>query len=314
MHFVMALIIVLMNVTVSYATEFLDIVEVSAPEINCVFDTDCTIVVDDDVDIFDFGGGSWLRPGFIQSRVFPPGEPGTPGEDLVAYLYRIDLREALNSVTPPVRCIEGFVVLSDFFPIARQDYDGNGTPDDVFVVTTGGLGNVAPIQAIKTDEGNLIFDFDPPLCPQSPADGIEGQSTFFFGLASAFPPQIVDGRMYSNGYIARVVTRAPRFLILLRLRYAIMRLAGISLVGKTDSARENRSETMLNLTDTADALAQKNNNESAIHVLEVLQSKMDGEKQDWVQDDPSTQHNESAELFLEVQDAIGIVDPDISPD
>ncbi len=52
----------------------LPIVEVSAPDINCVFDLDCTIVVNDSSDELALPGG--VGVGFLQSRTFP-AEDGT---------------------------------------------------------------------------------------------------------------------------------------------------------------------------------------------------------------------------------------------
>ena len=69
----------------------LDLSVVSAPDINCMFDSDCTITVMDTTDHFTVGPTA--GDAFLQSRTFPPGEAGTAAAGLHAYLYRFDLTQ-----------------------------------------------------------------------------------------------------------------------------------------------------------------------------------------------------------------------------
>jgi hypothetical protein len=154
----------------------LAIVAVSAPAINCKFDTDCTIFVTDFVDHFTFPGAT--GEGFLQSRLFPVGEPGTAAEGLYGYDYRIDLRNLAGGTG--AHCVSELRV--PFGPIVPIDYDDDGNLDDVYVVTEGGLGTVLPSAATRVGV-NIIFSFDPAVC--SGVGGSEGETTFFFGLASA---------------------------------------------------------------------------------------------------------------------------------
>jgi hypothetical protein len=158
------------------------IVDVEAPAINCIFDLDCTIVVTDTTDHFTLDGT--VGDAFLQSRTFPPGEPGTVAEGLFGYEYRLDLRELVGVLHIP--CITAFRI--EFGPLVPLDYDDNGVLDDVFVVTRGGLGNVAPTST--NGVGNTFtFNFDPPVCAGgSPG---KGESTFFFGLTSSLAPHAV---------------------------------------------------------------------------------------------------------------------------
>jgi hypothetical protein len=178
----------------------LSIVEVSAPGINCIFDTDCTITVDDLADYFTPPAAT--GDGFLQSRTWPVGEAGTAGAGLYAYLYRIDLRRAL-AVTA-VSCVTTLAV--DFGPVTPLDYNGDKVADHVFVVTKGGLGNVKPIVADQV--GNTItFHFDPAVC----AGGRIGDSSYFFGMASTQPQQDVTARLQGTlGLDETLDARAPQ--------------------------------------------------------------------------------------------------------
>jgi hypothetical protein len=72
-------LLVLLGVVVS-GCGTLRVVTVAAPDVNCVFDTDCTITVADTTDPIHV---PFATPdGRLQSRTFPPGEPGTPGAGL----------------------------------------------------------------------------------------------------------------------------------------------------------------------------------------------------------------------------------------
>src|SRR2546423_15673093 len=73
----------------------LSIVAVSAPAINCVFETDCTIVVTDSVGIIPvpnlIAGAARL-----QSRTFA-GQAGAPAAGKTGYEYRVDLTTAVTN-------------------------------------------------------------------------------------------------------------------------------------------------------------------------------------------------------------------------
>jgi hypothetical protein len=183
--------------------EELDIAEVSAPAINCVFDSDCTVMATDSSDDLLLEG--MVGSGFLQSRTLPVGEPGTPGEGLYSYEYRIDLREQAGITH--ISCVTTFSL--DFGPVAALDYDGDGETDQVYVVTGGGLGNVAPTQ-VERSGNTLTFYFSPGVCAGS-APG-NGDSSFFFGLASAHPAQYVTAEVKdSEGHNYSLEARAPDF-------------------------------------------------------------------------------------------------------
>lgn len=179
----------------------LEIVEVAAPPINCLFARDCRITVSDFSAPITLPGAR--GEGFLQSRTAPPGEPATVGEGLVPYEYRIDLR-AIGGVTA-APCITELSL--DFGPFEALDYDGDGSPEDVFVVSRGGLGSVGPASADRVG-GRIVFRFEPAVCAGNRPGA--GESTFFFGLAAAGPPQPVDARLsVSPGGVLDLEARAP---------------------------------------------------------------------------------------------------------
>ena len=184
------------------ASTALSIVDVAAPDINCLFDIDCTITVDDLASHF-------LPPAatgdaFLQSRLWPAGEAGTSGADLYPYLYRIDLRNAVGVTA--AACVTEMSI--DFGPIAQLDYNGDTKPEDIFVITKGGLGTIKPTKATQ-DAGKITFYFDPAACVG--ASRGKGDSTFFFGLASKLPPQVVPAHLGGTlGLDVTLRARAPK--------------------------------------------------------------------------------------------------------
>ncbi len=173
---IIALVFVLVFTTACVAP--LKVVDVSAPAINCMFDSSCTVTVTDTTAPIPIpAGGS----NFLQSRTFV-GVPDAPANGLYAYEYRIDLRDALGITYIP--CLSSMTI--DFGSVVSTlDYDGDGTADQVYVVTGGGLGSIGLASAEK-DGNNVTFNFSPSVCAGgSPGTG---QSTFFFGLVSTQPP------------------------------------------------------------------------------------------------------------------------------
>src|SRR2546425_141366 len=69
----------------------LSVVTVSAPNINCVFETDCTIEVTDSVFNIPVPGATGTAR--LQSRTFA-GKPGAPAAGKTGYEYRVDLTQS----------------------------------------------------------------------------------------------------------------------------------------------------------------------------------------------------------------------------
>ena len=80
----------------------LTVVTVAAPDINCVFETDCTVVVTDSVGNIALPSATGIAR--LQSRTFA-GQPGAPGAGKTGYEYRLDLTQA--TAIGDVACVNG---------------------------------------------------------------------------------------------------------------------------------------------------------------------------------------------------------------
>jgi hypothetical protein len=180
----------------------LSIVNVNAPAVNYVFDNDGVITVTDTSDDINLSGMEGT--GFLQSRTLPPGEPGTQAEGLYGYEYRIDIRDVagiLNMVSiTSLRIVFG--------PVESLDFDGDGTLEEVYVVTSGGLGSVAPT-SVDVAGDTLTFNFSPGVSVGSYPGG--GESSFFFGVVSAYAAHHVNCEIHAGGADYVLDARAPDF-------------------------------------------------------------------------------------------------------
>lgn len=179
----------------------LRVVNVSAPAINCVFNPTCTVTVSDTSDNIPMSTGG---TGFLQSRTYT-GAPGSPAAGRYAYEYRIDLRNAVGAVA--ISCIDSMTI--SFGPVVSTlNFGGSPEPDQVFVVTGGGIGTIGIASAIQTGS-KIKFNFTSPVC-EGGAPG-RGDSSFFWGLVSQTPPKFVTATLHESGGVNHTVkARAPR--------------------------------------------------------------------------------------------------------
>src|SRR5437868_10329163 len=82
---------ILCSLTAAAGAAPLTVVTVAAPAINCVFETDCTVVVTDSIGNISLQ--SMTGAGRLQSRTYA-GQPGAPGAGKTAYEYRVDMQPA----------------------------------------------------------------------------------------------------------------------------------------------------------------------------------------------------------------------------
>lgn len=167
----------------------LKVVTVAAPDVNCVFDPSCKLTVIDSV-------GDIVIPGmtgkaFLQSRTFS-GAPGAPGDGLIGYEYRVDMRQAVTMFDSA--CVTDLTV--DFGPLVQLDYNKSGGAEDVYVVTKGGLGSIGVLSADKTDN-KITFVFDGAVCAAT--DSSKGVTSYFFGLAAKGAPAATTATMEVPG-------------------------------------------------------------------------------------------------------------------
>lgn len=197
----LSLALLLCLIPFAVAAAPLKVVNVSAPAINCVFNLPCTVMVNDTSDTVAMSTGG---TGVLQSRTFG-GSPGAPADGLFAYEYRLDLRKAVGATA--ISCIDW--ISMSFGPVVSSlDFNGDRKPDQVFVVTSGGIGTIGLAAAIQTGS-NIRFNFTAPVCEGS-APG-RGDSSFFWGLISKGPAKFVTATLHETGGATHVVkTRSPQ--------------------------------------------------------------------------------------------------------
>ncbi|KUJ69079.1 hypothetical protein ACZ90_14660 [Streptomyces albus subsp. albus] len=179
-------------------------VDVSAPDINGIFDPSGSVVVQDVASSINLDTGA-AGSGFLQSRLFPRGVAGTVGAGRFAYLYRVDMR----SVSGPLPTSAIRTLSLDVGPLARLNYDGSGG-SEVFVVARGGLGTVRPVSIAQRSD-RLTVDFGPQGVPAGATPG-NGQTSFFLGFASDHPPRdVVAGLTDGAGNTLTLPARAPGY-------------------------------------------------------------------------------------------------------
>ncbi len=124
---------------------------------------------------------------------------------MFAYEYRLDLRNAVGATA--ISCID-WVSLSFGPVVSFLNFGGTPAPDQVFVITGGGIGSIGIASAIQTGN-NIRFNFTSPIC-EGGAPG-RGDSSFFWGLVSKTPPRFVTATLHETGAAMHTIkARAPK--------------------------------------------------------------------------------------------------------
>lgn len=199
LHLPVLAILASLAVAPAAAAQNQSIVTVSAPQINCVFSTSCTVTVTD-------LATPYFMTGFLQSRVYQ-AQPGSPAAGKWVYEYRVDLTNVLGTTAVPAMTSLSMPVAA---PIVAMDFNADGNAgDQVFVVTGGGLGVVGPSTAWLHGD-TLHFTFATPVLAGSSPGG--GQSSYFFGFVADSPPTDVGARIEANlATDVFLAARAPQF-------------------------------------------------------------------------------------------------------
>jgi hypothetical protein len=182
-----------------------------------------------------------------------------------------------NIVPCPPVCIKSLAI--DFGRVvSKLNFDTNDAcRDQVYVVTNGVLGTVAPAK-ITLDDGKLVLKFSPPLCP--------GDASFPVGLLSRNAPRDVLAKLkLTEGETLRVGARAPLKPIdcdFSKLEEQIKDLKLRDLVGPDYATRELRRAALLELVEAAEDAAKAGNAVEVTAALAAILEQTDGVGDDWL--------------------------------
>ena len=175
----------------------LDVVN-TAWTVHCLFSASCSVTPTDYVSTFAVSGGS--GNGRLQSRVFQATNGATAGKWV--YEYRIDMGPVAGIGYPPYA---DYLAVNTWGAVREYDYNSNGiATDDVFNITSGGLGTKAVTAAWVTAPWTYFYLSNPVYSGSFPGDG---ESSYFFGLVSDQAPvlrqmwvHLDSGWVSVNGY------------------------------------------------------------------------------------------------------------------
>jgi hypothetical protein len=188
----------------------LKVVNVHSPAYQFVFSPTGSIVVQDTSDTFAVSGGAGLAR--LQSRT-AVGQPGAPAAGLYRYSFRLDMTNVYGILNIP--CVTSMTIRFGAV-VSTFDYNGDGiTGDQVFVVTSGGLGSVGLSSA--TQSGNdVTFHFTGGGVCAGGSPGT-GDSSFFFGLVSSRAPHFVTAAVSDGSNTYSPQARAPSLFFIASL-------------------------------------------------------------------------------------------------
>lgn len=299
----------------------LKMVNVSAPAYNCLFDPSCTIVVDDTTSPIPDGGVIFCGPVstfFLQSRTYT-GNAGALGAGLYVYEYRIDLT---GKTCPGLETlVDGILDVSiDFGPNVPMDFDGSGKLSDVYVVTGGGVGSVAPSAALR-DGSRVYLEFDVGNPDGLPFLLFPGQSTFFIGLVSTQPPTDVAanindlcGSCVELNAISQesVGARAPKTNPFGMIQNLVVLVEGFNLeswLGLDNVVRKAHRRITLDLLKDAAELVRLDEPQDAAALLGFLLGKVQGSQGAWLQCDGATGINPAGLLYDNLATVLDVLEP-----
>ena len=250
------------------------VVNVNAPAYQYVFSTSGSVIVQDTVDTFAISGGAGLAR--LQSRT-AVGQPGAPAAGLYRYSYRLDLTNVYGILSEP--CVTSLTIRFGVV-VSSLDYNGDGaTGDQVFVITSGGLGSVGLASATRSGN-DVTFNFAGGGVCAGGSPGT-GESSYFFGLVSSLAPRFVTAKVADNGantYWPQA--RAPQLYFLAGqdvwqgfLHSSLQRGGGSSLALSIGDVRERRFEGALAIgsrSDTAPVIVPVEGTFSADGRLRIL--------------------------------------------
>jgi hypothetical protein len=172
------------------------IVNVNAPSVNYVFNHTGKVTVTDKT-------SPVLVSGFLQSRTYR-SELTSPAHGRYVYEYRVDLTNVVGILAP--QWVSALSV--DIGPVTTLDFNRDGhASEEVFVITSGGLGVVGLSSAVQVAANPLRFNFSRQIF--SGASPGRGESSYFFGIVSPYPPRTIAAQVVTSSGTQTVSVYAP---------------------------------------------------------------------------------------------------------
>jgi len=167
----------------------LSVINVDSPAIDCLFSAQCRIAPNDE---FAEIALPVDRKAFLMSRTFVGGaDSHAHGE--TAYQYRVDMANAIP--LGDSACVLN--VMIDIGPISKLRYDPALPAGDIYVITKGVPTNQVGLLSAVRSGNNVTFSFDRPVCAST--TGVNGDTSFFFGLAARSSPHGVRALVDAAG-------------------------------------------------------------------------------------------------------------------
>ena len=170
--------------------------------VNCVYSTTCSIVVSDYGYDFAIPGGAGMAR--LQSRIHT-GQPGAPAAGKYAYEYRMILTNVAGIVNIPY---VDQMAIQNFGPVLQFDYNSNGVATDHVFYRTSGVGTKG-ISSSTFFLGWTYFYFSSPIYAGNYVGG--GESSYFFGLTSNYPPVLRNISVRTDSGWVTVQGYAPQY-------------------------------------------------------------------------------------------------------
>jgi hypothetical protein len=184
--------------------EPLGTVDLSSPALRCVFSTSPHCNLDGTTTLAPIPIPGITGSAVLHALTFP-GFSDSIAAGTTGYEFRVDLLQA--AAGPTRACVTRLSL--DAGPLKPLPYMGRGDVFDVFVIHTGATGFVGVASAERAGPA-ITFTFTKPVCPGSGSD--KGESSYFFGFASAAAPREINARLeLDSGETLQVPVRAPAF-------------------------------------------------------------------------------------------------------
>jgi hypothetical protein len=173
----------------------LKLINVNDPAIYCHFSPDCHVAPVEESS--SFTPTNLAATCVLESRSFAGNSMNTTGT--YGYEYRVTLNNAGESG-------DSFLTVDSVavnFDVPLDFPFGGHASNEVWVVATGGPGNIAPASAVSSGT-NVVFQFDPPIILATQTS--QSTNTYFFGMVSTGSPHLTTAIITGS---AQTSTDAP---------------------------------------------------------------------------------------------------------